>query len=64
MDFRRIMHALILRFEGVLSWTIFAPLVRSLRQREQQRIAGEMYDRERIDRLFSDIVRLHGDLLR
>ena len=49
--------------EEVLSWTAFASLVLANRPLRQARLAAEFYDRQRIDRLLSEIVQQHGDLL-
>ena len=44
-------------------WTVFAPLVRALRQRRMSRSASYVYDRQRIDVLLSSIIAEHEDLL-
>ncbi|MDP6199477.1 MAG: hypothetical protein QF531_01785 [Candidatus Poseidonia sp.] len=49
--------------EEALCWTVLAPIVRAKRQRRQARRAAEFHDRRRIDRLLSEIVHQHGDLL-
>ncbi|MBR68669.1 MAG: hypothetical protein CMA86_04075 [Euryarchaeota archaeon] len=49
--------------EEALCWTVLAPIVRAKRQQRQARRAAEFHDRQRIDRLLSEIVRQHGDLL-
>ena len=49
--------------EEVLCWTAFASIVRANRRLRQARQAAEFYDRQRIDRLLSEIVQQHGDLL-
>lgn len=51
------------RLELALCWTVFAPLVRSLRQRRMARSASYVYDCQRIDVLLSSIIADHEDLL-
>ena len=57
------MRTITSRLELALCWTVFAPLVRSLRQRRMARSASYVYDCQRIDVLLSSIIADHEDLL-
>lgn len=63
LRFQEYMRTITSRLELALCWTVFAPLIRSLRQRRMARSASYVYDCQRIDVLLSSIIADHEDLL-
>ena len=59
----RVMQTLKQRFSNLLCYTCLAPIIRARRAREQQALANEFHDRQRIDRLLNDLVHMYADLL-
>ena len=61
--FPRNMQTMKQRFSNLLCYTCLAPLIRAKRAKEQQALANEYHDRQRIDRLLNDLVHTYADLL-
>jgi len=57
------MQTLKQRLSNLLCYTCLAPLIRAKRAKEQQALANEYHDRQRIDRLLNDLVHTYADLL-